>query len=366
MDSVSRYGFINSKLRARIGKMRSSDLIDRMIKAPNLVEAVSCLSGTRYEPLMKIYDETADLLAVEQAMTLSEIANHRSIISYLDRDTAGFVSVLLEKVEKENLKNAVRLWFSSNLSHHPMSHRASYLVREKIVHELDWDMIINAKAYTDILQALEDTPYHEPLSRFSEDFIKENGLFEPEVRLDRLWYDRLFTSIHRLSSDDRPLAHRMYFVEADMRNILHLIRYRFLKTLSEEDLKSVIIPYGLIWGDLEKDDDGVYTAKEIRSSAIRHYSILADLFDELELAGEGEMSQSEVASRTLRIEAYMEKKRREETDSLLRVYPFTIGTILSYLSLSGAEDDALKAILSAKYYDWSEDRIRRELNGSVY
>ena len=148
--------------------------------------------------------------------------------------------------------------------------------------------------------------------------------------------------------------------------VLHLIRYRFLKTLSEEDLKSVIIPYGLIWGDLEKDDDGVYTAKEIRSSAIRHYSILADLFDELELAGEGEMSQSEVASRTLRIEAYMEKKRREETDSLLRVYPFTIGTILSYLSLSGAEDDALKAILSAKYYDWSEDRIRRELNGSVY
>ena len=47
MDSVSRYGFINSKLRARIGKMRSSDLIDRMIKAPNLVEAVSCLAKLR-------------------------------------------------------------------------------------------------------------------------------------------------------------------------------------------------------------------------------------------------------------------------------------------------------------------------------
>lgn len=366
MDSVSRYGFINSKLRARIGKMRGSDLVERMIKAPNLVEAFSYLSGTRYEPLIKVYDETADLLAVEQAMTLEDIENHRDIISYLDRDTGRFVKVLLEKIETDNLKNAIRLWFSSNLSHHPMSHKASYLVRKKIANDIDWDRIINALEYKDILRAVEGTHYHAPLSSFDESYIKEKGLFDPEVMLDRLWYERLFSAMNHLSAEDRTLVHRMYFVEADLKNILHLIRYRFLKTLSEEDMKKVLIPYGLIWTDLLKDDDGIYTAREIRDSAVRHYSVLSELFDGLESADEDELNQSEVASRTMKIEAFMEKKRREENDSLLRVYPFTIGTILSYLSLCRAEDDALKAILSAKYYDWSEDRIRRELNGSVY
>ncbi|MGN0907070.1 MAG: V-type ATPase subunit [Bullifex sp.] len=366
MDSVSRYGFINSKLRARIGKMREDGLSDRMIKASNLVEAVSYLAGTRFGPLIKVYDETADLLAVEQAMTLAEIGRHRDIIAYLDRDTAMFVSVLLEKIETDNLKNAIRLWYSSNLSHHPMSHKASYIIREKIVSPIEWDMIINAREYKEIIKAVGNSPYHAALSSFSEDDIKERGLFDPEVMLDRLWYERLFPAMSRLSGEDRMLVHRMYSVEADMKNILHLIRYRYLGTLSEENMRKVLIPYGLIWADLLRDDDGIYTAKEIRASATKHYSELSDLFDDLELAGEDGMSQSEVASRTLKTEAYMEKKMREETESLLRVYPFTIGTIISYLSLCRAEDDALKAILSAKYYEWSEDRIRRELNGSVY
>ena len=45
MSKVSDYAFVNAKLRARIGIMRSSHLIDEMIKAPSLGEAVSKLES---------------------------------------------------------------------------------------------------------------------------------------------------------------------------------------------------------------------------------------------------------------------------------------------------------------------------------
>ena len=45
MDRVSRYSYINAKLRARIGLLVSSDVIDAMIKAPNLNEAVAVLEA---------------------------------------------------------------------------------------------------------------------------------------------------------------------------------------------------------------------------------------------------------------------------------------------------------------------------------
>ena len=51
MDRVSRYSYINAKLRARIGLMAGSSLLEDMIKAPNLSEAIAVLSGTKYDSL---------------------------------------------------------------------------------------------------------------------------------------------------------------------------------------------------------------------------------------------------------------------------------------------------------------------------
>ena len=55
MGRVSDYSFINAKLRARIGIMHDPQLVDSMIKAPSLTEAVAKLDGTRYQQLSEVY-----------------------------------------------------------------------------------------------------------------------------------------------------------------------------------------------------------------------------------------------------------------------------------------------------------------------
>ena len=127
MDNVSRYGYVNAKLRARIGAMTSSSLLDSMIKAVNLSEAVSLLAGTRYDALNTVYAQTADLQLVELELFKMEINEHQDIISVLDAEPASFVTTMLEKSEVENIKNALRLWYSANILHHGISYRSAYI-----------------------------------------------------------------------------------------------------------------------------------------------------------------------------------------------------------------------------------------------
>ena len=103
MDKVSRYSYINAKLRARIGLMAGSSLLEDMIKAPNLSEAIAVLSGTKYDSLFEAYSRTADLQQVELELFIREIRLHEEIIKALDDKTARFVKTLLEKTDATNV-----------------------------------------------------------------------------------------------------------------------------------------------------------------------------------------------------------------------------------------------------------------------
>ena len=213
-----------AKLRARIGIMRSSHLIDEMIKAPSLGEAVSKLEGTRFGHIAEVYRSTGDLQQAELSMMEEEIASYREIAGYLPSHSARFLTVLLEKVEMDNLKNALRLWYSDVVRHHMISFRSAYVCRSLIVHPIDYDKIMNAESYQEMARAFAGTPYEEVVSRFSLDSLTENGLFPMEIALDHLWFSHLDEALRHLKGDDRKLAEKIYSVDVDLKNILMLTR----------------------------------------------------------------------------------------------------------------------------------------------
>lgn len=364
MDSVSKYGFINAKLRARIGAMHSDDMIDKMIKAPTLVEAVSVLKSTKHDKLAEIYDKTGDLQQVELSLFTDEIAIHREIISYLDDSTAEFVQILLERVEGENIKNALRLWYSSVLLHHQMSYRAGYISRDKIVYDINWVKIINATSWKDVVSAFAGTPYHSIIASYSEEDVSSRGLFEIEMAIDHLWYSRLFEGMSHLSRTDREVAEKIYNADVDLKNILYLIRYGFYHQLPPARLSGVFIPYARIYSMLSGAISRGEVTFDLAKDAVRKvYPSLGELFSALQDKGElAAGNHTELAYDTLNIENYLASRRRKEFTSILAGDPFTIGTLLSYIFLYKSECHMIRAVLSAKYYNWSEDQIRRELN----
>lgn len=361
MGKVSEYAFINAKLRARIGMLHSSKVLDDMIKAPSLVESIAVLKGTKHDHLVDVYDRTGDLQQVELALLEEEIATHKEIAGYLKGRECGFVDILLEKVEIDNLKNAVRLWYSNIVRHHQISYRASYIYKDRIVNDINYTRIINATGYADVLASVEGTPYHEVFSSFPFEKLSAKGLFSLEIALDHLWFRRLFDGIGKLSGDDRRISKEIYMVDVDLKNILLFIRYSYYyHAFSDSDLSSVMIPYGFIYDQMVAKK--VFALSDpsdaVRSIVRRRYSTLLDELATVRRNDDELTSRDENAKHILMMEDNLAATRSREFTRILSGNPFSIGIILAYLFLYKDEDRRIRAILSAKYYRWDENRIR--------
>lgn len=363
MDNVSRYGYINAKLRARIGLMMSSTILDSMIKAPNLNEAVAVLTGTEYDTLAEVFEKSADLQQVELELFSREIDTHKKIITALDSMAGDFVTLVLEKSEIENIRNAIRLWYSGAVLHHGISYRSAYIYKKKIVHDINWLGIINALSYDDVVSAFRGTVYHDVLKAYDEQSLASDGLFNLETDLDHLWFRRMFDGMDRLDRTDRDVAGEIYRIDVDLKNIINLIRYGFYHDVPSSRLSRVMLPYGLLYSQLKgKIEKGQLSMDDARLIITRKYPKVNDLFSKLQDRGQMGGGRTDLAYGIMGIENYLAQSRKKEFTSILSKDPFTIGTILSYIYLCKSMDNALKAVLNAKYYNWSEEQIRRELN----
>ena len=363
MSKVSDYAFINAKLRARIGIMRDTALFDEMIKSPSLTEAFAKLDGTRHQDLLEVYRKTGDLQQVELEMLEDEISIYREVESYLPTVPSSFISVLLEKIEVDNVKNVIRLWYSGAIRHHAISYRAAYLYKKEIVHSIDYDGAINAVSYHELLGAFHGTPYVDVLSSFSMESLASEGLFPLEIALDHMWFRHLEEGIKNLSGQDRKTAEAIYNTDVDLKNILMLTRYSYSYHLSPESLRRVMIPMGYIareaerMGALQSDDPIAVLSGIVR----HHYPQISEEIAIIRRTADDLTTVEENNREILLIEAYLGERRKKEYRKILQGDPFSIGVVLAYFFLCIQEYGALRAILSGKYYGRSEEKIREGL-----
>ena len=364
MGKVSDYAFINGKLRARIGLMKYSSYVDEMIKAPSMVELLGVLRNTRHKGLADAYDMTGDMQMVELALLEEEIETHHEIAHYLKGRKGDFVDVVLEKVELDNLKNALRLWFSNVVREHQISYRSGYLYKERIVHDINYDRIINATDYKGVLDAVSNTPYIGVFRSFSFEDISQHGMFDLEIALDHEWFRRVFAAMSHLSSEDRMVAHRIYMVDCDLKNILLFIRYYYYYVnVSIAELSNVLIPFGYVYSEMKekrvlKLSDPL---EAVRNIVKRKYPTLLESLADVRKNDDELTSRDENARHIIQMEDYLNLTRRKEFSRILTGNPFTIGVVLAYLFIYKDENALIRAILSAKYYGWNEKRIREEL-----
>lgn len=363
MGKVNDYASVVAKLRARIGLMRDSSTIDNMIKAPTLAECINILASTRHSSLVDIYSKTGDLQQVELQLFVDEVHNYLSISKMLPSRASKFLNVLLSKLEIENLKNALRLWYSEAVRHHSIRYRASYLYKDMIVNPINWDGIINASSYGLVLDALKDTPYHSVLAAFSYESISSNGLFDLEIALDQYYFRHLMESVEKLNKEDRALATDLYSVDIDLKNILLLVRYGYYHELSIGQLRKIIIPFGLIYKEFTKvnSTQGTDLLKNMRRIVGTKYPDIRVEIDDVRRSNDDLTNKDDNAKQILLIENYLGSVRKKEYTHMLVGNPFSIGVVLAYFFLSSGEDSMIRAILSAKFYNWSEEKIREAI-----
>ena len=357
-NPVDVYGFINAKLRARIGKMRQDRLVENLLKAPTLVDAVALLRDSPYRQVAEVYDRTGDLQQMELVLLHTEIEMHRLVTKYLEGRPATLVDHLLAKIELDNLKNTIRLWYSSIVRRRPIRFRSEYLFKERILGPINWVGLINATGWEEVQHLLEGTDYQAVIDSFTMQVIEDEGLFVVESALDRAWYVRLMEILNTLSPRDGEVARSIFLVEIDLRNLTTLLRYGRYYQMDGPSVSALLLPWGRVATSKESTH---YLAQP---PAERDALLLINRFysglDEVAVTQKrGSVHSDEPGVlENLKIEEYLAQRRAELYQKILGGDPFTIGLVLAYFFLFKEETATIKATINGKYYGYSEEYIR--------
>jgi len=358
---TSLYGFINAKLRARIGLMRESHIIEDLLKAKGVVEAVAVIRDSAHSSVATAYDRTGDIQQMELALLYNEVEMYQEVAKHLEGKPAEFVLTLLGKIEVDNLKNTIRLWYGSIIRRRPMRFRSEYLFKEKLLNDIDWTALVNATSWEGVCQTLKGTPYSEVVDAFSEQQLDDEGLFLLENKLDLQWYQQMMASTEKLSSRDKRVAQSVFLVDIDLKNLLMMVRYGWFHKMDSKILATLFLPWGKVYKHKSVLGFVQSPVEERDPFAVieQLYPGLNETLKQISEDKRGSVHQDELmALQNLRIEAYLHERRKAVYRKMLASDPFTIGICLAYFFLYKEEDTMIKAILNGKYYGYEEDYIR--------
>ena len=347
---LSKYSFINAKLRARISKILPDEMFDELAKAPSVDAALALLRETPFCVLDEVYSQTGDLKQAELEMLKSEIELYRNIRRYVHQNSAQLIDALLMQFEIDNLKNAIRIYFERQIRGSSIESATHYILYERVIHDIPFDIVVNADNFDQITGACEGTPYSQIIKKYRHTVESEKSLFRMEIALDHLYYERLLSAIDRLDRRDRSIALRLTGVEIDLQNINWIIRFKNFYQLPLDAVLTAIVPGGF---NLDRAVMGeLYRAQNVTSVL---QGFIKRKYPELSALLAAQTSDS--TSRLLLIRRILDEIRKHEVNRILSGYPFTVGIILSYFVLKREELKKIRTILNAKYYGIEQERI---------
>jgi len=347
---LSKYAFVNAKLRARISKILSDELFAQLAKAPSLEAALALLRDGSFAGLEQIYVGTGDLKLAELELLKDEIELYRGLRQHLHPSSRALVEALLARFEIDNLKNAIRLYFDRRIRKRAVDAGTHYVLFDPIIHSIPIDIVINAESFDEIAGVCGTTPYGRIISKYSGAVESEGTLFRMEMAFDHDYYDHLIAAIHRLDRRDRDVSLRLVGVEIDLQNISWIIRFRKFYNLPLEAVLATMVPGGFSLNKATIEE--LYRAQNVTS--------VLQGFVEGKYPGLSALLSAPASDSTSRlrlIQRILDEIRRREVQHILGGYPFTVGIILAYFILKGEELKKVRMILNAKQAGRSLERI---------
>lgn len=349
-DRLSKYAFINAKLRARISKILPSEVFSELARASSLESMLAMLRETGFQELESAYVATGDIKQVELKLIEHEIDLYRELRRHVHQSTVAFVDALLVRYEIDNLKNAIRVFFDHVVRGREMEPGSEYILYKPIIHALPIDRILYAESFDEIATLLEGTVYEVIIRDHIKEVEQEKNLFRMEIAFDHWYYANLLAVTGHLSRQDRHLANRLIGAEIDTENISWIVRLKTFYEVSGDLLQSSIIPGGtVIKKSLAEELCREESIASVMGNIIEgHYPEYLTLF-----TSQATQSTSGLAL----VGRILEEIRNQEIRRILRGDPFTIGIILAYFLLKHKELSTLRRLLTAKRYGREPDAI---------
>ncbi|MCM8824284.1 MAG: V-type ATPase subunit [Candidatus Omnitrophica bacterium] len=337
MWELSKYSFVNAKVRAMLSRLFSYKELSDLAEAKDIEEILEKLKkNPQYKSLEIKGWENFEL--VEKDLLKVDIEIFRKVYDSIStKREKEFVFLLLQRYEIDELKVLLRLW------HRNLPIDKKYLWEETLCFPLETQKILSAQSIEEIILLLEKTPYKNPLLRMKDKFKERNSLFYLEVGLDIDYYERLMNCAEGLTSFDRRIALKLLGIQIDIENINWLLRLRKFTSLELGEVLEWLIPGG------EKINREVISKRY-------SWNNVGDFVDNIAVTPYGKIKEL-INENIYLIDKFLYEILLREVRRVLSGFPFTIGTVFGYLILKRAETKNIISLLYGKYYNWEKEKI---------
>ena len=345
MLDLTKYSFVNSKIRAMLSYLLSPAHFERLVEARDVNEMTDILKGTAYNGIVEHLDRShVELGNLEKELIKEDLRIYRKVCDmFSTKEEKNFISQLLERYEIEELKVVLRAWHKKipiNLN--------DYILSDKINYWIDFKKILSAPNIEEIMLLLDQTPYERPLISARKKFQEHNSTFYLETALDRDFYERLLITIDKFSPSDKKVARKLLGIEIDIENINSLIRLKKYYSLGTAAITDAVIPGG---ENVDRDNvEKFYTTNG-----------LSKIIESIGLGPQVKINNFDDENAYF-IGNFLYEILLHQVKRVLAGFPFTIGTTMGYLILKRRETQNIISLFYSKALGIKKDETSSLLN----
>ena len=324
--SASKYAYSVARVRAKRAFMLKPEDYETLLRAPNIHQALAHLR--LISDLGRDIPQTEDVYEIEKHLANKFVEILGTLIESVTwRPSRDFLELILAKYEYETLKALLKAKFLG------MPENEAMLMTPPLG-RYGGTMYTSLLSAKNVDQAVDLVPEAE-LKPILVEALREAGTLKSplpiEAAMDKWLYTRLWGRVVNLGGDDKKWARHLLGIEVDIKNILTLVRGKFLG-LQPSIIEKILLP---LCYKLPSDLKNL--ASQPLSSMLQ--AIAASYYGK---------AVSPLARDAVEVEKALEMLWIKENEDVFLHYPFTLGLIYAYVNLKYVELRDLRAILFSK------------------
>jgi len=234
--------FLFAKLHGRWSRAWSSDKLLLLLRTLNAQSLERILQPLAISP--------SDDASVQKQLAENLISELAGILRFLDADVAAYYRQICDRYTLENIKIGMHVRFARQTRHDAQA----LLVRSSYLPSLDLDAIVSAGTADELFKALPPLPFSEQLRPVLAELESSRDLFRAESQLDQVYYAYLSDGLEVLPETMRDAAGSLAGMEADILNLVMILRNQHLYQMPSKQLQTLFVRSGSTFSDARLEE----------------------------------------------------------------------------------------------------------------
>jgi V/A-type H+-transporting ATPase subunit C len=349
LSEVMKNSAIATKVRARSADFLTDEQLEHILTLKTVHEIITYLkTETPYSKILSGAQEDLHRGGLEIILRNSLFEDAASLKLFDNGEAKNFLKLVLMRGEIEAIKFRIRLIFNDRDEYSEILRRNTdakiknytklgFLTSEENPREMTFETFV---------EQTKGSPYYKVLHPFLVNKELRN-VFSVETALDTFHVKRCFLALKRIrNKEDKKVLEELYGLEADIENIMFVLRAKFYYNLHSDKIYPYVLP----------------RYYKIRPETIKSLVEAPSLNDAIELLNKTAYRKAFIKDANF-LEESLHWFMAESFRKMFKTHAFSSAVPVIYLRLKNIEIEKIMVIVEGVRYGMKPDEIEKYMEG---